>query len=281
MAPIFRLHLRKLKTLIERDPEITVLRKLVYILEQTPFATGKWGDITYYRRYREGTEWKEEIILQRGPDQKYPHKFDTTQHSKSFPKRNYELTNRVDLKSLIEFKNTGKVTDVAFNKILKTFITDSIPQNKKDLCKVLSILAKLENLRLIDNDNCDTVSRLTQGCYRAIEKTLQRIDQKICGSNVDNANKWFDRIMDLMIDLYELESPTQKIINLKSRIDTRLTAWGDIDDIPNIIKTNPDEAVRLYDKCHQALQNELGFIPKGCKERLDALQEWIEQARRK
>jgi hypothetical protein len=275
MAPIFKAHITEVKKLIEKDQAVTILHKLVDILEQTPFATGTWGDITYSESLLVNGEFKPHIRIRRsGGNNDNINRVNIDAHITRFQDRVYDEANFIDLALLIKYENDRELGDGSFNMILEDTLTNSIEQSGDALCEVPSQLAQLQNPNF-EPEICAKISSLVTDCYMLMVYVLLDINKRICLPKLSNAKSHYKYARDMLNEMEKLQTAPDKVMKILERVRKRMRAWSYLEDTPKRIRTSMKEAKRLHKESSNVLQDISGKIPEDCKKLLDNLEEHI------
>lgn len=277
MAPIFKAHITKVKNLIRKDPAVTILHKLVDILEQTPFATGAWGDITYSESVLVNGEFKPYIRIRRSRgNNDNTNRVNIDAHITRFQDRVYDEANFIDLPLLIKYENKGELEANAFNMILKDTLTNSIKQSGDNVCQVPSQMAQLQKPNF-EPEIDEKISSLVEECYLFLEYLLLDINQRICLPELSTAKSHYKYARDRLNEMETLRPVPNKLIQILEYVRKRMRAWSYLEDTPEKILTSMERAKWLHEEYSNILRDESGYIPADCKKLLDNLDENIKR----
>lgn len=277
MAPIFKAHITEVKNLIQKDPAVTILHKLVDILEQTPFATGAWGDITYSEYLPVNGKSEPHIRIRRSEDNNdNTDRVDIDAHIARFQNRVYDEANFIDLPLLIKYKNENKLGTVAFNMILKATLTNSIEQSGDAVCQVPSQLAQLQKPNFKPEID-EKISSLVKKCYSFLWYSLLDINRRICLQKLSIAKIHYKYARDRLNEMDTLRPAPNELIEILEYVRKRMRAWSYLEDTPEKILTSMERAKWLHEEYSNILRDESGYIPADCKKLLDNLDENIKR----
>lgn len=283
MAPKFRDHIARVKGVIQEaekkertdmigeneNPKVTILSKLLDILEKTPFVTGQWADITYIKRSR--VDNGVDIMIRKGRDDSYDRPLDKDELIKHFLPEKYEESAIIGLQDLMNKKGDGRLDDPTYDVVLDALVRDSIAKYGGDQCQVLSDLDKVQNRQVTDKAT-SILSQLVLGCYQTLWNELESIDREISQMDPEmdltHAKARWKNVLSIAEELYEHAEDSDMTRNVKNFliiVSIELDVRHDFDLISQIPLMFTNLVNTPHENWVMTIGNTIGFIPEGFK----------------